>query len=464
MSIDWHRPCGLKITVMGLGLHGGGLASAFFFASRGATVTVTDLAPACRLRDPVAELEGLPVRLVLGRHEERDFTDTDLVIKNPAVPSDSALLRLARRRHIPIETDVSVFLRLCANPLIAVTGSKGKSTIVSAIHHCLTQSGVLSRLGGNITVSPLSFVSDLPADAPVVLELSSWQLSDLKGKGVLEPRIAMISNILPDHMNRYPDMAAYIADKKIIFQGQTENSCAVFNLDDPTQASFPRETSAKPYFFSADLLPQGMKGAHLTPDGGTADLAGHEKILPHKLRVLGEHNRLNLLAAGLAVRLFGLDAGAIRDGMATFKGIEHRLELVAQVKGIRFYNDSASTIPQATVCAVRSVPGPILLIAGGTDKELDFASFRDVVPLIQGTYLLAGSATDKMAPIFREMGSPFAGPFDNLDRALAAAVNDAPQGSAVLLSPGCTSFEMFANEFDRGRQFKKLVGDIASRA
>jgi UDP-N-acetylmuramoylalanine--D-glutamate ligase len=459
-----------RVTVMGLGLHGGGLASALFFARHGARVTVTDHRKDPSAFEPfLAELAAHGVRTVLGRHEERDFTQADLVVKNPAVPLSSPFLALARERGIPVETDLSVFLGLCPGPVLAVTGSKGKSTAATALARCLRTRHPGCRLGGNITVSPLGFLEELSGEDPVVLELSSWQLSDLRGRGLLAPRVSLLTRILPDHQDKYPDMASYIADKKVLFASQRPGQFAVFNADDPWQRDFPRTTAAEVHWYSRAALGPDRTGAFLEDGVGLRRTAGRtETILPARLSVPGEHNRLNLLAAGLSARLFGLEPEPIAAALASFPGIEHRLELVAERDGVRFYNDSAATIPEASAAALASLPAPVFLIAGGTDKNLDFHPLAEAAGRAAGIYLLAGSATPKMEQLFRAEGIAFEGPFPGLAEALgraweaahrrAARAGDA--GASLLFSPGCASFELFLNEFDRGRRFKELVAEI----
>jgi UDP-N-acetylmuramoylalanine--D-glutamate ligase len=470
LKIPRHEFQGKRVTVMGLGLHGGGLASALFFARHGARVTVTD-----HRRDPavfaplLAELEGHGVRAVLGRHEERDFREADLVVKNPAVPLSSPFLLLAREKGVAVETDLSVFLGLCPGPVLAVTGSKGKSTTASALAHCLRTRHPGCRLGGNITVSPLGFLEELTAEDPVVLELSSWQLADLRGRGLPAPRVGLATRILPDHQDKYPDMASYVADKKVLFASQRPGQAAVLNADDPWQRDFPQATPAEVHWYSAAALPPERRGAWLERGLGLRREGERtETLLPARLAVPGQHNRLNLLAAGLGARLFGLEAGPIAAALATFPGIEHRLELVGEREGVRFYNDSAATIPEATAAALGSLPGPVFLIAGGTDKNLDFRPLARAAAGAAGIYLLQGSATGKIAPLFRAEGIAFEGPFPGLAEALDRAWQDARRraaaaaaaGAALLFSPGCASFELFLNEFDRGRRFKELVARL----
>ena len=444
---------------MGLGLHGGGLTTALYFARHGARVTVTD-----NRKNPevfasiLPRLEQAGIRTVLGRHEQRDFIQTDLIIKNPAVPSSSPFLQVAAERGLPIETDLSVFLQLSSNPLIAITGSKGKSTTATAVHSCLLSEYPGARLGGNIAVSPLTFLDQIDPSSPVVLELSSWQLGDLGGKRLLAPKISLVTVLLPDHMNRYSGMEEYVEDKKVIFGDQAAGDIAIFNADDPLQRGFPDETEAKAYTFSSARLPAGLEGAWLESGGGRCRIHGGESvILRESLKLLGEHNRMNLLAAGLALALYGVPPEAAAEGLSGFGGVEHRLECFAETGGIRFYDDSTATIPHATALAVRSVPPPVNLIAGGTDKNIDFSPLREILPIPESIALLAGSGTEKMLPLLEEMDVPYGGPFDGLAAAVDFALGRAAPGSSVLFSPGCTSFGMFQNEFERGRRFKEAV-------
>jgi UDP-N-acetylmuramoylalanine--D-glutamate ligase len=305
----------------------------------------------------------------------------------------------------------------------------------------------------------------------VVLELSSWQLADLRGRGLLAPQVAVITRILPDHQDKYPDMPSYVADKKVLFASQKPGQFAVFNADDPWQRDFPGRTAARVHWFSRAPLGPGRPGAFLQDGVGLRREAGRtETLLPARLALPGEHNRLNLLAAGLGARLFGLEPEAIAAALGGFTGIEHRLELVAAREGVRIYNDSAATIPEAAAAALESLPAPVFLIAGGTDKNLDFRPLAGPAGRAAGIYLLAGSATRKIEALFRAEGIPFEGPFPDLAQALAraweaarlrAARAGAAGGASLLFSPGCASFELFLNEFDRGRKFKELVAALA---
>ncbi len=445
---------------MGLGLHGGGVASALYFARRGAEVTVTDLRAERELAPSLQALSGFRVRYVLGRHDERDFSSADLVIKNPAVPLSSPYLKAARA----VETDVSVFLRLAGNPVVAVTGSKGKSTTASALHRVLLALDPRTKLGGNITVSPLSFIDEArrAPRSPIVLELSSWQLADLKGKGVLRPRVALLTNLLPDHQNRYAGMEEYADDKRLIFADQGPGDFTLCNRDDGWGRRFARETRGAVRWFSTVPLPSGALGAWLEGSSGLARLASDApvEIVGAELKLPGPHNRVNLLAAGLAALLLGAKPAVIRERLGGFEGIPHRLQFLGSKAGVAYYNDSAATIPEATAAAVRSFDRPVLLIMGGTDKSLDFAVLRSVLDVPKEIVLVAGSATAKAIEVIEGAGRAHQGPFADLSEAVACAARLAEPGDVVLFSPGAASFELFANEFDRGRRFMSLVEEL----
>lgn len=458
---------GVKVTIMGLGLHGGGLESARFFAHRGASVTVTDLRDEKTLAPSMEALAGLPIRYVLGRHEMADFSGADLVVKNPAVKPDSPFLLASSR----VETDISVFLAISRSPLVAVTGSKGKSSTASAIYFGFGAAGMPAFLGGNITVSPLTFVEQTSPDRPVVLELSSWQLADLRGLGVLKPAVALLTSIMPDHMNRYTSMDEYVDDKRLIYADQTPDMYTVCNRDQEWGRSFASETRGSVLWYSetetglpgawlepvATAQTPGRRGYFEFPEGRGKRSAGPEEILPSELLVQGIHQRKNLLAAACALRAMGVDPAAIRRGMATFPGVEHRMEFFAESGGVRWYNDSAATIPQAVAAAIRSFDAAPVLITGGTDKNLDFLPVRHEYALAKAIVLLSGTGTDKLRSLLDEDGISYSGPFPNLDAAVETAAELAQSGDSVILSPGCTSFGMFLHEFDRGRKFKESV-------
>lgn len=447
---------GLNVTIMGLGLHGGGLAAARFFATNGAKVTVTDLKNKDDLVKPISALSDLNINYTLSCHKEEDFLNADLVIKNPAVRINNPYLKLARW----IETDISIFLSLCTSRIVAISGSKGKSTCAAALSHILSFSGIKNYLGGNITISPLSFLSELLPNDVVVLELSSWQLGDLKNKKILKPEVAILTRIVPDHQDRYENMNAYVADKRLIYADQDQNCYTVCDFDDPYGLSFAKETKAKVLAY-AKSLPSGLFGIELTESGLScpARLPGLnlKDFIPADLSIVGEHARRNLAAAALAAWALGAEPEAISRAASSFKGIEHRIEFVKEYNGIKWYNDSAATVPEAMIAAMNSFNEPIVLITGGNDKALDFSVALEAYKKAEKLILLKGSGTDKIIKLLNSIEKAYEGPFDNMPVAVKTAAMLSRPGYIVVLSPGCTSFGLFANEFERGSSFKTAV-------
>ena len=452
---------GLTVTVMGLGLNGGGLASARFFAEHGAkAVIVTDMKTEQELAPSVAELRRYPnIRFALGGHRLEDFSAADLVIKNPGVKREGNPYLAAARC---IETDISLFLRLSDAPVLAVTGSKGKSSTVSALHYGLRQCGIPAFLGGNITVSPLSFLTETRADTPVVLELSSWQLGDLAQCPQFKPKIALLTSIMPDHQNWYGSMEPYVADKKIIYRNQDKSDYTICNYDDEWGPVFARETAGQVFWYSTKPLAPQLLGAWIENDGSARirlEPGKDRLLLPSRIAVPGRALKQNVMAASLALALYGVPIADIPGCMQHYRGIPHRLEFFYETERFKFYNDSAATIPEAAAAAVNAFEKPVILITGGTDKKLDFTSLAPELKKAKALFLLAGTGTDKLTPLLRAQHTPFFGPYPNLVSLLHAVeceIDGAAQ-KTVVFSPGATSFGMFKNEFDRGNCFKEAV-------
>jgi len=466
---------------MGLGLHGGGLQSARFLLKRGAEVTVTDLrdektlAPSIEELDKIClELKRQSVRYVLGRHDIDDFKKADIVIKNPGVKPDSLFLQAAKHT----ETDISLFLKESKARLFAVTGSKGKSGTASALHWILSKDRKKGNafLGGNITVSPLTFLDELSEDDDVVLELSSFQLGDLKdrvnseGSALLKPSAAVLTTIMPDHLDRYVSMEEYINDKRIIYRGQDKNDVTVAG-DDDWGKSFRGQTNARPLVWSRVKLNEGQSGGWIDSNGsGLARLYNFNgvseeiaELVPREIQIPGAHQKLNMLSAALGVYALGATAKTIRGALSEFRGIEHRLEFFHTANGARFYNDSAATIPEAACACIEALTenasnnSGLILVTGGTDKNLDYSSLAKEAKKAKAVILLAGTGSEKLSLLLEKEGIPFSGPFDNLEKAVTCAVEKAKSCDSVALSPGCASFGMFLNEFDRGRKWKEAV-------
>jgi UDP-N-acetylmuramoylalanine--D-glutamate ligase len=470
MKIDCSRYSGKKTLIMGLGLHGGGLGAACFLAKHGAELTVTDLRGADALQpsiktlnDFVKNINGKPVKYILERHNIQDFENADIVIKNPGVKPDSPYLQAARR----IETDISLFLKHNPSRLTAVTGSKGKSFTASAIHFTLQEAARMEGrgafLGGNITVSPLIFLDKLTPADDVVLELSSWQLGDLP-QGLLKPRAAVITAIMPDHLDRYGAMDLYIADKRVIYKAQDKADATIAGGDNWGK-SFLSETKGRAYVYGYEKPAAGTGGGFFNKETGVCFAVGPiagicagetVQIVPADTSVPGIHQKMNLTAAGLALLDLGIPPKLINECARRFPGIEHRLEFFYEKNGIRFYNDTAATIPEAAAAAVQALEAPVV-VTGGTDKNLDFSPLAEALSNARAVVLLAGTGSDKLAVLLKAKNISFSGPYNKLDAAVKTAIAAASPGCTVVLSPGCTSFGMFINEFDRGYKWKASV-------
>ena len=467
-----------KITIMGLGLNGGGEASVRFFLKHGAIVTVTDMKTAEQLQTTLDSLSpeinqyGNKLRFVLGKHELSDFENADVVIKNPGVKYTGNKFLAAAKN---IETDLSIFLNFTKAPIIAITGSKGKSSTVSAIYYGLKEAGFNAFLGGNITVSPLTFLDQTNETTPVVLELSSWQLADLRGRGVLNPKISLITTIVPDHQNWYGGMEPYVADKKIIYSTQNENDWTICCANDKWGDIFASETQGKVLKYGQeDSIPEYC-GVWLSPNGqGYIRLPDMKEpaLILDKLLVPGKHMKINALNAALVMTLMNVPAEKTKAILQTWPGIHHRLEYFhswqTKQNTIKFYNDSAATVPEAAAAALNAFTeenNSIHLISGGTDKELDFEVFEKALKNNSpaSLYLLAGTGTDKLLPLLNKSNVKYNGPFNSLEELLLSVkekLENQTQDAVVIFSPGATSFGMFKNEFDRGNTYKSLVKNI----
>lgn len=507
-----------RVTVMGLGLNGGGEACVKFFLKHGAYVIATDMKTKEQLAPTIQSISGdktfdhSRLTYVLGGHRIEDFTGADCVIKNPGIRIEGNKFLAAAKA---IETDISIFLHFTKAPIIAVTGSKGKSSTVSAIEYGLNASGFKAFLGGNITVSPLTFLDQTDGTTPVVLELSSWQLADLRGRGALKPKIAVITKIVPDHQNWYHDMDSYVNDKKLIFADQDERCFTILDADSDgylTETANPKpeckcwgdlfasETKGQVLRYSTEQLKKGMYGVFQKKDDSGnfcgilslpfelrnrhAQTHGLEtECIMKKLLVPGDHMRLNVLNASLVLYLMGIVPQQIQTVMGAWKGIPHRLELfhewpVTEKHKVIFYNDSCATVPEAAAAASQSFSKRVIIICGGTDKQLDFTPLAGTLNCECGTkfrplavYLLSGTGTDKLTPMLDAKKVPYEGPFDSLEVLLNVLRTDIlskrsiftendTKNVTVVFSPGATSFGMFTNEFDRGNKFKKIAAEI----
>lgn len=429
---------GKRVLVMGLGLLGGGEGAARFFANKGAAVTVTDLKTKAKLSPSIEKLRGLPIRYVLGRHEEKDFTTPDLIIRNPDVLPTSPYLSMAKKCGIPIEMVESFFAKHCKIPIIAVTGTRGKTTTATLIASILTHSGFDTILAGNTPeVSTLDFLDKVTPSTKVVLELSSWQLQGF-AESKVSPRVAVITNIYPDHLNHYPTLEAYIDDKKNIFRYQKREDFLILNGGNALSRGFAKEAFSKVIFFHSSDVPASFR-----------------------LRLVGRHNRENVAAAINVANICKVQRAILRRTIEQFKPLPFRIEIVRKLNGITFVNDGVSTTPEATMAAIRAFQGnPLILLIGGTDKLLDFKKLGRLIGRnVQSVFLMEGSATPK---IEREIvrRDIVKGTFRSLSDTLSSAYKYARSGDVILFSPAATSFEWFNNIYHRSVIFEKMVKNL----
>ncbi len=456
---------GMRVTLMGLGLFGGGEGAAQFLVERGARLTVTDLRPPQRLAPTLTRLQGLGITYRLGRHVERDFLRTDLVVANPAVPRSSPFLHLARQAGVPIASPMNLFLTLCAARVAAVTGSNGKSTTTALLAAMLRSAGRKVWMGGNIGISLLPSLGRIAPTDLVVLELSSFQLEDTAVLG-WAPHVAVVTNLTPNHLKRHRSFEAYVETKRGIVAFQGAQDFAVLNAADPIQQRWIREDlpGRLCLFDPAPRRAHPLQGVSLVDDcllwqeGKRSELICRREEVP----LLGQHNTENAMAAAAAARCLGASAGSIRHALGSFVGLEHRLELVGEFNGKRYYNDSYSTTPTAGVAAVRSFSAPLTLIAGGYDKGLDLGPLARAVAASVDVLVTFGQSGPFLARKARQEGqclgrSLVVREAATLEEAIRAADVLSTRGAAVVFSPAGASYDMFENYHYRGRAFKEII-------
>jgi len=454
-----------KVTIIGLGLHNGGVGAAKFFSRANAKVLVTDLRSREELAESIEKLKKESIKYVLGQHRPEDFINTDLVIQNPAVKSKCKYLEIARENKVPIETDIGIFFELCPAPIIGITGSRGKSTVSTLTAKFLKRKYSEVILAGNIRTSVLTKLKKIDKNSIVVLELSSWQLAGLKSHKK-SPYCAVITNIMPDHLNRYKDMEYYIRDKKKIFKWQKSKNYLILNYDDEKVREFSQEAKSQILYYSQENKKESdFQGSFI--NAGKIYFNSEEICSLNEIRLKGKHNVSNVLAAITIAKLHDVSNKSIQKTLSKFKGIEGRLEFIKSVNGIKYINDTTSTIPEACLAALDSFPKRnIILIAGGADKNLEFKKLAEVVvKRVKAIILLKGSATDKIKEeIEKELKLKnqrieIIGPLDNMEEAVIESTEQAKKfdEAIVLLSPACASFGIFKHEFERGEKFNEAV-------
>ncbi len=486
---------GVRVLVMGLGVHGGGLGVARWLYHYGAHVTITDMADAQALTIPLAQLDELvavgspnggTMHYVLGEHRFEDFQNHEVVVVNPAVRPDSPWIAHARQAGARIETEMTLFFRYCPGPILGITGTKGKTTTATLTAAILRQHDPNTLLAGNLRVSALDVLERITPTTPVVLELSSFQLMGLGERGY-SPSYACITNLAPDHLNYHGTMDEYADAKRHIFLHQQPGDIVVLphqeaafwleGADSPLPSTV-KTFSTKPgaHANCAVTIGPEVNSAHIIYHDNLDDLnspATADNILfaLDDIRLAGEHNLANVMAAATLAKCFGVAHEKIKSGVRSFHGVEHRLEPVATLDDVRYVNDTTATNPVAVQASLASFEEPIVLLAGGADKGLAFEETAQVIARrVKALILLAGSATEQLRQeviyaeqhhVHRTQPLPIYGPYNDFAAAITQARAMAVAGDIVLLSPGCASFGMFRNEFHRGEEFRHIVTSLA---
>jgi UDP-N-acetylmuramoylalanine--D-glutamate ligase len=441
-----------RVLVVGLGRTG--VATALFCAAHGAVVTATEPRTEAEVGDEVSTLRIAGVTLELGGHHEQTFLQQDLIIPSPGVSADAPLLRAAHAKGITIWSEIELAYRFFHGRLIGITGSNGKTTTTSLIEHILKTAGFPTILAGNIGTPLISCVARMTENTITVLELSSFQLEPI---AMFRPNISVFLNLTPDHLDRHRTMELYGAAKARIFENQTAEDAAILNADDPATVAYA-PTVPRVYWFSRKQ--RAAQGAFLRGEEIVFRQEGPEEVVLRRKEIplVGAHNLENVLAAVAAARLAGAEAAAIAKGVRSFAGVEHRLEFVAEIKGVRYYNDSKATNVDATLKALDAFPGRVLIMLGGKDKDSDYTVLQDPLREKAILALLIGSAAGKIEK--QIIGSVAIERADTLERAVEIASHAARPGDVVLLAPACASFDQFQNYEHRGRVFKDLVRQL----
>jgi UDP-N-acetylmuramoylalanine--D-glutamate ligase len=438
----------MKVVIMGLGAYkeGSGINAAKFFIRQNHDVLITDLKTANELSHQLAELDGfcaehnrpLPC-YALGGHKEEYFADADLVLRNPGVPKNSPYLKIARENGAKIETDISIFFKNvpAGVRIVGITGTRGKSTVTTLVYELLKTKHPRVWIGGNIKISPLSFLHEMQSGDVVVLELSSWMLENFAEEKIA-PHAAIVTNIYPDHLNTYDGMEDYIAAKKNIFAHQTPENYLILNKENAETKKMSGR--AKTIYFS-----------------------GNEAI-GVKTNLLGAHNLENIAAALKVAGIFGISVAEAGEVLQQFAGLPDRQELVAEFGGVKFVNDTTATTPDGCLAALRAYGSEkknIILICGGKDKNLEYAQLaKEILQFCKTIVMFPGTATEKIKQSLTVDGLQLTA--NDMTDAVRMAYAQAESGDIVLLSPAAASFGLFKNEFDRGEQFKIAVEDIRS--
>ncbi len=446
---------GKRVLVVGLGKSG--IASALFLADHGARVAVSDTKSEEDLHHEIPQLLDRGIGVEAGYHGERTFKEQELIVISPGVPSDVPQLMQARQAGIPVIGEVELAARYLKGHIVAITGSNGKTTTTSLAGEIVAAGRMPTLVGGNIGTPAISFVETANDATWIVLEVSSFQLETIE---TFRPKIAVVLNVTPDHLDRHHTFENYVAAKTRIFENQTKADFAVLNSDDSTCVAMAGKTKAAVYWFSRQHLVE--HGAFVRNENILwRDADNAQVIMPvSEIELKGAHNVENVLAGVCVGMLAGVDPGDIRRAIANFKAVEHRLEYVATIRGVEYYNDSKATNVDATIKALESFPAGVHLILGGKDKGSDYSVLSPLLAQRVKRAYTIGAAASKIESQVKGTQVVNVGTLDN---AVRRASESATPGDIVLLAPACASFDQFVSYEHRGRVFKDLVKQIESR-
>lgn len=462
---------GNRVTVMGLGGFGGGVAAVRFLVERGAIVRVSDQRSAEQLEDSLEQLSDLNcIDWQLGEHRWSQFADADFVVLNPAVPPQHPIVKQLEAAGIPQTSEMNLFWEINPGRVIAVTGSNGKSTTTALIHSIIQASGQRCWFGGNIGRSLLPHVDEIVAEDWVVLELSSFQLHMLD-RIKARPDIAVVTNFAPNHLDWHGTLDEYRFAKQTILRWQTGDDVCILNGDDADVAGWPHVANTTFVYSSplGELLPKSDAGQAWLDERGTAHILRRNQkpsILEFPIddwcTLRGFHNLSNALFSLTAAQLAGATEVAIRTGLEQFEALPHRLQSVGEFEGRCFYNDSISTTPESTIAALDSFGEPVIILAGGYDKQVDLANLaKKIAERAKAASLLGQTALTLKNGITTENADVVVESCSDFGSAFAWAVEQSSPGDVVLLSPGCASYDWFQSFVDRGEQFCKLVEQLS---
>lgn len=442
---------------MGIGLRSG-VPLVRFLVKHGCEVTAFDRSDISKLEDVLNALSGLPVNIVCGEGYLKRLQGFDFLFRTPIMRPDLPEIVNEIERGAVLSSEMELVFDLCRAPITAVTGSDGKTTTTSLIYEIIRHSGKEVYLGGNIGQSLIEQVIDIPASAEVVLELSSFQLMTMRHS----PQVAVMTNLSPNHLDVHSSYEEYTDAKANIWRWQSERDIAVFNYDNALTRSMALEAKGRVYYFSRRN--ELYEGVFIRGDEMVARFDGEETVLLHTadLKLKGVHNWENTAAAACACLAKGLSPNDVREALAQFAGVEHRLEFVRELDGVFYYNDSIASSPTRTMAGLDAIGGDIILIAGGSDKYVSFDQLAEEIVAKVRCVALIGVTAKKIdaalciaeAKAGKTVERAF---FASLTEAVDWSKSQASPGTSILLSPACASFDMFKNFEDRGHQFKQLV-------